>query len=178
MKIENLQSQTVKIQNYQSTYLLLEYEQNVFRFDLVNKKEFDLTKGERSKLEYFENHPLLIDYSENSVTTFINSKPENPDAFIKDLEKSINEITLGWRNWKNYVTEDNFFTFETFKKNVSDGNGKLLHAPFSITENVLKVCDNHRVSAKTFGNELKRENFKLIIIGKSYVIAKDFKFHD
>ena len=157
---------------------MLECQQNIFRFDFVEKKEFDLTKGEEGKLEYFENHPLLIDYSENLITTFINSKPQNPKKLVCDLENAINEVTFGWRNWKNYLTEKNFFTFETFQKNVDDGNGKLMLAPFSITQNVLKVCDNHNVSVKTFGNELKRENFKLIIIGESYLIAKEFKLHE
>ncbi|WP_091399487.1 hypothetical protein [Flavobacterium noncentrifugens] len=153
-------------------------DHNLFRFDFVNKKEFNLQTGEHNKLQYFEKHALLIDYSENLITTFINSKPDNPEIFIKDIENAINEVTLGWRSWKNYITENNFFTFETFKKNIADGSGKLSYAPFSITQNILNVCNKHNVSITAFDNQLKRENFKLIIIGKSYLIAKDFKFHE
>jgi len=178
VKIEHLDNKVVKIENYQSTFLLLEFEQNLLRFDFINKKEFNLETGEQNKLQYFENHPLLIDYSENLITTFINSKPHNPEIFVKDFENAINEVTLGWRSWKNYVTEDNFFTFETFKKNIAEGSGKLLYAPFSITQNIIGVCKKHNVAITIFDNELKRENFKLIVIGKSYLIAKEFKFHE
>ncbi len=59
--------------------------------------------------------------------------------------------------------------------NVKTGSGKLMEAPYSITQKAIKVCDKHNVKTKTFGNELKQESFNLIIIEDNYVIAREFR---
>ena len=148
------------------------------RFDFIRKKEFHLKKGNIGQFSYFENHPLLIDYNENIVETFINSKPEHIDVFISDFKKSIEAITEGWRSWTSYVeNKDSNLTIETFLSNVNNGTGKILEAPFTINQKVVAVCDLHNVSTVTFGKELERNNFSLIFIGDNYVIAKDFRRH-
>jgi len=170
VNITDIQNKTVQIDNYQATFLMLKIDEQLFRFDLIDKKEFNLKKGTRGQFSICETHPLLIDHNENIVTTYINSKPDNFDNFVADFENAINEITEGWRNWTNYVSDRNIkFTVETFLNNVKSGTGKLMEAPFSITQKAIKVCDNHNVVTKTFGNELKQDN---------YVIAKEFRQHN
>ena len=178
MEIENLKNKTVKIENYQSTFIVLNIEGEISRFDFIKKAEFRLNKGTIGKIEYFENHPLLIDYNENYLEIFINSKPNNTELFIKEMKLAIEEKTLGWRNWTDYFVEKHFFTFEHFLKNINDGSGKLLKAPYLITQNVREVCEKHNVKIKIFGNELKTENYKMIMIENDFVIASEFKFHN
>lgn len=179
MNITDIQNKTVQVDNYQATFLTLKIDDQLFRYDLIDKKEFNLKKGTLGQLSIYETHPLLIDYNENIVTTYINSKPDNFDNFVADFENAINEITKGWRNWTNYVQDRNInFTVDTFFNNVKNGTGKLMEAPFSITQKALKVCDNYNVATKTFGNELKQDNFKLIFIADNYVIAKEFRQHN
>ncbi len=179
MNITDIKNKTVQVDNYQATFLTLKIDNQLFRFDLIDKKEFNLKKGTRGKFSIYEIHPLLIDHNENIVTTYINSKPDNFDNFVADLEHAVNEITEGWRNWTNYVQDRNInFTIDTFLNNVKTGTGKLMEAPFSITQKVIKVCDKHNVATKTFGNELKQNNFKLIFIADNYVIAKEFRQHN
>jgi hypothetical protein len=67
---------------------------------------------------------------------------------------------------------------DTFLNNVKNGTGKLIEAPFSVSQKAIKVCDNHNLATKTFGNELKQDNFKLILIADNYVIAKEFRQHN
>lgn len=178
MNIQELHNRNVQIDNYQSTFLSLKCDQKLYRFDIFGKQEFDLEKGAIAELEYFESHPLLINYSENVIVTFINSKPKDSEKFVEEIENAIDEITQGWRSWKDYITDENFYTFETFLKNVNDGNGKLLAAPSSITQNVLKVCEKHNVAVKAFDNNLQTKCFKLITIGRNYIIAKEFKYNE
>jgi len=178
MNIKELHNKNLQIENYQSNFLILNCDQKLYRFDIFGKQEFELKKGTIGEFKYFENHPLLINYSENIIVTFINSKPSDSQKFVEDLQNSVNEITKGWRDWKDYITDDSFYTFETFLKNVNDGSGKLIAAPFSIIQNVLKVCEKHNVSVKAFDNQLKRENYELITIGQNYVIAKEFKHNE
>ncbi len=177
MQIENLANRIVKIENYQSTFIVLNVDSQMLRFDFLEKMEFRLNKGTIGKLSYFEKHPLLIDYNENFVETFINSKPKNSEQFIKEIKIAIDQKTLGWRNWKDYFVDGNFFTYENFVKNINDGSGRLLKAPFLITESVIKVCENHNVKTKCFKSELKTENYKLIIIENNFIIAKEFKLN-
>jgi hypothetical protein len=179
VNITDLQNKIVQVDNYQATFLTLKINDQLIRFDLIDKKEFNLKKGTSGEFCIYETHPLLIDYNENIVTTYINSKPDRFDNFVEDFENAINEITEGWRSWTNYVTNRNInFTVDTFLSNVKGGTGKLMEAPFSITQKAIKVCDNHNVATKTFGNELKQDNFKLIFIADNYVIAKEFKLHN
>lgn len=176
VNIIDIQNKTVQIENYQATFLTLKIDNQLLRFDLIDKKEFNLKKGTLGQISIYEVHPLLIDYNENIVTTYINSKPDNFDNFISDFENAINEITKGWRNWTNYVNDRNInFTIDAFLNNVKTGSGKLMEAPYSITQKAIKVCDKHNVKTKTFGNELQQESFKLIIIADNYVIAREFR---
>ena len=178
MNITDIQNKTVQVDNYQATFLTLKIDDQLFRFDLIDKKEFNLKKGTRGQFSIYETHPLLIDYNENIVTTYINSKPDNFDNFVADFENAINEITEGWRNWTNYVKDRNInFTVDIFLNNVKTGMGKLMEAPFSITQKAIEVCNKHNVATKTFGSELKSDNLKLIIIADNYVIAREFRQH-
>ena len=173
MNIKDIQNKTVQVDNYQATFLTLKIDDQLFRFDLIDKKEFSLKKGTQGHLNIFEIHPLLIDYNENSLTTYINSKPDHFDNYLADFENAINEITKGWRNWTNYLLDRDIFL-----NNVKSGTGKLLEAPISITHKVVDICNKHSVATKTFGDELKRNNYKLIFIADNYVIAKEFRHHN
>jgi len=177
MQIETLSNRNVKVEDYQSTFIVLNVDGELLRFDFKKKVEFRLNKGTVGKLKYFENHPLLIDYNENFVETFINSKPENSEKFTEEIKNAIDEKTLGWRNWKDYVVDGSFFQYENFVKNINDGNGRLLKAPYLITQSLIQVCEKHNVKIKSFGSELKTENYKLIIIENDFVIAKEFQIN-
>lgn len=176
MNIADIENKTVQVDNYQSTFLTLNINDQLFCFDLIDKKEFNLTKGTLGKISIYESHPLLIDYNENFVTTYINSKPGDFDNFVAEFENTINNITKGWRNWERYVTNRNInVTLDTFLNNVKRGTGKLMEAPFSITQEIIKICDKHNVATKTIGNEFKKNQFKLLLIADNYVIAKEFR---
>jgi hypothetical protein len=178
VKIENLANRNVKIEGYQSTFIVLNVEGEMLRFDFKKKVEFRLNIGTVGKLQYFQNHPLLIDYNENFVETFINSKPESPEKFIEEIKLAIDEKTLGWRSWKNYIVDGSLFKLENFIKNVNDGNGRLLKAPFLISQSVIKVCEKHKVKTNSFGSNLKTEKYKLITIENDFIIAQEFKLNN
>lgn len=174
--MDYLQNKTVQVDNYQATFLTLKIDEQLFRFDFIGKKEFRLKKGDAGQFYYFEKHPLLIDYNEIIVTTYINSKPDHLERFMDDLKNAIEEITKGWRRWTNYLTDKNInFTFDQFLGNVKDGSGKLSEAPFTVNQEIIAVCNSHGVLTKSFESVLKPNNYKLILVGDNYVIAKDFR---
>jgi len=179
VNIFDLQNEPVLIENYQSTFLILKHEHKIYRFDLIDKKEFSLKKGTSGQLSYFHEHPLLIDHNENVIMTYINSKPIFLESFVEDIKSAIDKICHGWRDWTNYVTDKRInFSYETFIENVNSGSGRLLEAPYSITQDVIDVCKKHNVATKTFNNELQKYDYKLVTIGNNFVIAKEFRFSD
>jgi hypothetical protein len=180
MLITELHSRDVEILTYQSTFVSIKVEGNQFRYDFIDKQEFILKKGSRGVLYYFVEHPLLLDYNEGSVQTFINSKPADVEKFIGELKITIEDKLNGWRNWTSYVSnENNRFTMDTFHNNIRNGTGQLSRAPWSINEKIVGVCRNHNVETFSIGDEGKKHNYHLVMIGRhSYIIAKEFRFHN
>ncbi|PIF47323.1 hypothetical protein CLU96_4374 [Chryseobacterium sp. 52] len=175
IKIENYDNKIVEIEKIQSTYIILKMDNKLFRFDLKNKKEAFLKQKESGKLTFYEDHPLLINHNESNLEVFINSKPENLEMFINDLKNSIDEITKGWRNWKDYIEINTGIHYQLFLQNVQKGSGKILKAPFSVIENIEKICDQHHVKIKYFGEKVMTPH-QLIMINNQFVIAEKFNF--
>lgn len=172
VNIEKFHNKFVEIEKFQSTYLILKVENNLFRFNFKNKKEALLKQKELGKLFFYEQHPLLINHNENNLEVFINSKPENSEAFVQDLKSSI-EITKGWRNWKDYIEINTGINYQIFLQNIQKGSGKILKAPFSIIESIEKTCDKHHVKIKYLGEKTITPH-QLIMINNQFVIAEKF----
>ncbi|SHE62135.1 hypothetical protein SAMN02787100_0471 [Chryseobacterium sp. OV279] len=173
VNIEKFHNKFVEIEKFQSTYLILKVENNLFRFDFKNKKEAFLKQKESGKLFFYEQHPLLINHNENNLEVFINSKPENAEAFVQDLKNSIDEITKDWRNWNDYIEINTGIDYLIFLQNIQKGSGKILKAPFSIVENIEKMRSKHHVKIKYFGEKIITPH-QLIIINNQFIIVEKF----
>ena len=176
MTIQDLVNKIVEVESFQTTYVIFKVEGVVMRINFHDKKEFRLNKGTTGRLQYFEKHPLLANYNERFATTYINSKPKDFKKLSENIQSAINELTLGWRSWTDYVTDKAInFTLDTFENNLKNGNGKLIEAPLSITEKIVAICEQQKVLTKTFEIDLEAKSYKLITIGNDFVIAKEFK---
>lgn len=173
MKIENFNNRIVETEAFQSTFIILKIDSKLFRFDFKNKKEAFLKQKEIGQLTFHENHPLLVNHNESNLEVFINSKPENIELFVEDIQKSINEITKGWRNWKDYFEINIGITYDIFLQNIQKGSGIILKAPFSIVESIERICEKHNVKMSYFG-EKKITPHQLIMINNQFVIAEEF----
>lgn len=174
MKIEDLNNKVVKIENFKTTFITLNFENEIYRFNYVDKKEAFLKQNKEGILKSYSEHPLLINYNENFLEIFINSSPLNSEAFIEEIKYSINKRIENYRDWKNYINLNTGINFKIFEENIKNGNGKILYAPISIVENIEKICDKYNVKIKVFGEKVYSTN-KLIVIGDQYIICKDFQ---
>lgn len=175
MLIEHFQNKTVEIEGFQTTFIVLKVENTSIRFDFKNKKESFIQHKQTGILTFHTQHPLLINHNESYCEMYINSKPENPDLFVKDLENSINETAEGWRHWKEYIEIKTGINELVFFQNIQKGSGKLLYAPFSIIDRVEKVFERHHVAFSSFGKKIRTLN-KLLMINDQFVITEDFVF--
>nr|WP_314495004.1 hypothetical protein [uncultured Chryseobacterium sp.] len=173
--LKDFQNQIATIENFQSTFIVLKIKNKLLHFDFRNKKEAFLNQKKTGKLNFYEHHPLLTNYNESNHEVFINSKPENHEMFIEDLKKAINEVTQGFRNWKDYIESDTGTNYQIFLKNIQKGSGLLLKAPFSIIEKIETVCRDHKVKISYFG-EIKFTENQLLMINDQFVIAEQFRY--
>jgi len=174
--IENLQNKEVYIEDFKTTFIILNVENTLLRFDFKNKREALLKKKESGKLKLYTEHPLLINHNQSNLDVFINSKPANPDVFIEEIKKNIETATGGWRNWEDYIEINTGIDIQTFIRNIKNGSGKLLNAPFSIVENIEQICEKHQVKLKSFGDKTVFHH-KMIIINNQFVIAEKFRLY-
>ena len=178
LSLQNLISQNVRIENSQATFVTFNIDGRNFRIDFDDKREFVLKKGMVGQLKYYSEHPLLLDYNENMATTFINSSFDHTDILLTDIKNIIDGVTLGWRNWTNYIEDKNInFTVDTLRNNIKNGSGRFLEAPFSVTIKVIELCDKLNIKTKTFYSNENLKTYRLIMLENNYVIAKNFKLN-
>lgn len=178
--IEDLINKNVRIIETQTTFLIIEYEKQFYRIDFINKVEFYLKKGTFGKLNIENQNPLLINYQEDFIITYINSPYENPNNILEELKEIINIQTQNLRNWKIYF-EDNAInlTLERIKENIKKGRGKLCEAPISISNKIVEYCNKLNLKTKTFDKKnYDVKPYKLLTISNNYVIAMNFKLNE
>ena len=114
------------------------------------------------KLKLFSDHPLLIDYNESFLEIFLNSKPQNIEFFLENIEGIIHNRVQGFRELKDYLNKSNL-DFETFLKNINEGSGKFLNAPFSIINEIEKFFIEDNIKFKIFGEKRSFDNQLLML---------------
>lgn len=175
MEIQSLKNKNVEIEELQTTFIKIKVDGKIIRYNLSNRQESRLKKGKTGILKFYDEHPLLYDYSEKKIEIFINSSPTETKKFISELKETIEKRFLGFRTWEKFIIDNGInFTMKTFIKNVEDGSGKLFIIPKCLEESINKVCYKYHVRTKAFDIISNPRNFKLITIGDNYIIASDF----
>ena len=172
MIIEDLNNQIVEIQDFNSNYIILNFENENYRFKKKKKKEAFLKHRTVCKLKLFSDHPLLIDYNESFLEIFLNSKPQNIEFFLENIEGIIHNRVQGFRELKDYLNKSDL-DFETFLKNINDGKGKFINAPFSVVVEIEKFFIENNIKFKTFG-EKRSFNNQLLMLDNQYIISRKF----
>ncbi len=156
----------------QTTFAVLTTPKARFRIDFIDKAEAYLKPGTRGKFRSYSEHPLLLNYNSPLVSLYINSKPHDPDKLDSEIRQRIEAQLQGWRDFSTVLYP------QTLKQNLRDGNGILLQAaPISIAQAVADACAEQGVATwptPLYGYPQDKPAFYLLLIGKGYVIAKDF----
>lgn len=177
--------QTAKIVLLQTSYMHLEDENGLFKVEFKDKATFQLKLGAKGTLAHYISHPLLLLHNEARTTLYLNSRPQNPQALLEDIERAIDSVFSGWHDWPSL-----FFGFGNYKApavalarhNITQGSGILLdYAPASIIKAVIAACEKHGVATRFFGsldaNPSPRGSFSILFVGSCYVVARDFRIH-
>lgn len=176
MTIEELRNKIVEIGITQTTFVQLKVDGKSYKVNFLNKKEFNLKKGTTGKLQFYEEHPLLIDFNEILESTYVSSKAENVELVADEVKKAIDEVTLGWHPWTSYLVNRNAQNgYQIFMDNLMTGSGKILEAPPTITKKVVEVLNKHSINTNTLDSRpYEVEKSKVLLIDNNYVIAESF----
>ncbi|KAA6438856.1 hypothetical protein FEM33_15400 [Dyadobacter flavalbus] len=176
LQIEELSGKLVVVINYQTTYVIVKVDGNEMRINFDHKQEFKLVKGKSGQLQYLDEHPLLMNYNEQSISMYINSKPENAAKLNSEIQLAVDELLKGWRNWDSYFLDvHSRSSIETFKSNLLSGSGRIFEGPITIANRVIAVFEKHNVLTKSFPGLLKQKQYRLLLIENNYVIANAFE---
>jgi hypothetical protein len=170
-------NQVVTVQVAQTTFAVLTMPGKQFRVDFINKAEARLKPGMRGEFSSYLAHPLLLRYNSRLAEVYINSRPPDPEGLFAEIRELINAAFRGWRDWSCVLSSGE----KQLQKNLIDGSGLLLPgAPAIIAKAVIEACTAHGASTYVRGSientPFDKPPFHLLLIGKGYVIAKEFRF--
>jgi len=160
----------------QTTFAVLTTPKARFRIDFIDKAEAYLKPGMRGNFKSYSEHPLLLNYSSPQAEVYINSRPQNPEGLLIEIRQRIEAVFQGWRNWQCVLSGGE----KQLRTNLIDGSGLLLPGvPAVIAQPVIDACTEYGASTYVRGNLVMappdKLDFQLLLIGKGYVIAKDFR---
>jgi len=170
-----LDNELVTVAVAQTTFAVLTTPKARFRVDFIDKAEAYLKPGMRGNFKSYSEHPLLLNYSSPQAEVYINSRPQNPEGLLIEIRQRIEAVFQGWRNWQGVLSGGE----KQLRTNLIDGSGLLLPgAPAVIAQPVIDACTEYGASTYVRGNlgmaPPDTSAFRLLLIGKGYVIAKDF----
>jgi hypothetical protein len=161
----------------QTTFAVVSTPHARFRIDFIEKAEAYLKPGMRGSFKSYSEHPLLLNYSSPQAEVYINSRPLNPEGLFTELRQRIEAVFQGWRDWQCVLSGGE----KQLRTNLIDGSGLLLPGvPAVIAQPVIDACTEYGASTYVRGSlgmvPPDISDFRLLLIGKGYVIAKGFHF--
>ena len=152
----------------QTTYWTVETAMGErWRIHFLDKVEFSFTQSSYSILDLFNNHPLLVQYTEPWLELYFVGTPKQPDTVTSAAAAAVVRATGGWRRFEDYVNPG---------APLSCGYGSLMRAPQTVIRAVETVLANSGVETKTLAGVRPSHPYRVLLLEKSFVIAKEFRF--
>jgi len=162
-----------EITKRQTSYLVLKDSKTgaEYRIDFDHKKEFLLEQPFFKGISIQEDHPLLEQHEQQEVSIYISSASSNPEQVLTEIETALHDHFKGWRSLKNYGN-----TEYSLVKLLRQGNGMLYRGPKGAGELLTGILEKHRIVCSTQQGYCSSEKYKVLLLGASYVVAKEFLF--
>ncbi|MGY3089848.1 hypothetical protein ACVWYF_002896 [Hymenobacter sp. UYAg731] len=174
-------NETVTVMVAQTTFAVLTMPEAQFRVDFIDKAEAYLKPGMRGKFISCSEHPLLLSYNSSLVTLYINSRPQDPEKLLGEIQRRIEGVFQGWRDWRCILNGGKHHGENVLRQNLLDGSGMFLpDAPATVARAVIEACREYG-AATYFQGDMENTSpinplRHLLLIGTGYVIARDFSF--
>jgi hypothetical protein len=140
-----------------------------YRVHYRGKREFSVETGVFSTLQLFENHPLLIQYTEPMVAVQLVSSVPDKQLFRENVEIAIDRVFGRWRSIEEYQ----FMPLNTF---LEESYGIFVEAPKSLAEALWQAGERSGVKLTMLERHKPKDIFpRVLLLDSWYVIADDFR---
>jgi hypothetical protein len=152
----------------------------VARVHFTSKQETRFDAAAYDRLELFATHPLLVGYHERWASLFVAQARQGGARLLAELSAGVESATSGWRRAEEYLGLGGP-TVSVLRH----GHGLLLRAPESIARMAADVVRDRGAIPSLVRDDAgpatgavmeHRPRFRALLLGRSFVIARDFRF--
>ena len=143
-------------------------DQVVERVHFVAKEEFRFSEGVVASFEFFDTHPLLMEYQAPWAMVYAVQPVLLPEQVARELAGAIEEQVAPWRSPSRYLNSVGV------EQLLSAGHGQILDAPSPIADACASVLDAARVRFERLAGRPARSSPKAFVAGLNYVVANNF----
>jgi hypothetical protein len=158
----------------QSTYWDIRAETGArCRIHFRYKVEFAFATAAYPSIAITDHHPLLVQYHEPFRSLYFSGVPRRPSAAAEAVERAIRDLSQSWRSVRDYAGST-----EAVERRLRAGHGMLMEAPESVCSVVARVLETEEVQCSILGNAPSRPGKRVLLLGRSHVIADGFAFEE
>jgi len=143
----------------------------LYRVHFRDKVEVGFAGAEYPAVEVASRHPLLVRYDEPSRSLHFSGTPIDPRLVTETLERALLDGSEGWRGLTDYAGSD-----DNVERLLRAGHGLLMRAPESVCAAAAALLEDAGVRTSILGNAPARPGKRVLLVGRSYVIASAFVF--
>lgn len=145
-----------------------------WRLILRDTAQYDIQHGWGNKFEYYDSHPLLLEYNEPEASLFYSSSTDNKDKLVTDIYNAHIEICIG------YLEVEKFLNYNSLVAQCNNDHGLFASGPLPVIEAYKAVLDKYNMTnnilVHSVSNIEAQKSYFLLEIGRSSIIGKEFHF--
>lgn len=140
----------------------------LYRVHFDGKQEFQLQRKDLESISVKSEHPLLVDYSEETVDVHLDGQINDRDGFAIALHDVAESVFVGWRAYERYLN----LPLDRF---LEKPYGLFMTAPEAFARRIVELGPKFGVNLFTRNERKAKGKFNVLILDDMYVIAKEFR---
>jgi hypothetical protein len=140
------------------------------RVHFIDKLESRLKAERFFTVRLVDQHPLLVEYTDQWVELSFKGVPTDPDRIVAGIEDAVADASHGWRSAHLYLNT----SIAPVHLLQTDG-GIIWVGPDVHALNVQPVLEAGGLSVQRFNLGRRPKSCKVALFGQSYVVARDFR---
>lgn len=158
----------------QSTYWNIRTRSELeYRIHFRVRAEFAFARAEYPSIEIHDRHPLLAQFDSPHRSLYFSGTPLDPRSVAEHVDRAIRADSSSWRGLQEYAGST-----EAVARLLGAGHGLLMDAPELVCVVAARVLEAAGVQCSILGHAPPRTGMRVLLLGRSYVIASGFAFEE
>lgn len=142
-----------------------------YRIHFRDKVEAAFATAPYASVELTSHHPLLVQYDDPMQSLYFSGTAIDARALAEQLERTIRAASHAWRG-----LADHGETVGGIERRLRAGHGMLMSAPASVCVAIAAALEEAGGRASILGGAPARPGTRVLLLGRSYVVASGFAF--